>query len=293
MVGFQAAFDFDFVKFMPTGTYTIIDWGAETAWEPNDTGIRAVKRLPVRSPEDWARLTDLDTSAGVFGMVNDALAATVRAVGPETPVLQTIFSPLTTARKLGGPATLAHIRQDPEALAIGLATIERVTARLIADAIERGADIFYAVQSGSADILSRGEFDTLERAPADRLLGTLPADTIVLLHSHGDHLWFDEVADWNVDAVNWHDRTSGPPMDLARRRTTKAFVGGLDAWTDLRSGTTADVTDRVHEALDRATGLVIGPGCVIPTDAAVHLVMAARRAVEAWPARRAAGGDRA
>ncbi|MEW5990694.1 MAG: uroporphyrinogen decarboxylase family protein [Chloroflexota bacterium] len=293
MIGFQRQFDFDFVKFMPTGTYTIIDWGAETAWEPNDTGIRAVKRLPVRAPEDWADLTELDTSAGVLGMVNAALTRTVKAVGPQTPVLQTIFSPLTTARKLGGPATLAHIRQDPDAFAVGLATIERVTARLIADAVERGADIFYAVQSGTADILTRDEFESLERAPADRLLGSLPPDTIVLLHSHGDHLWFDEVAAWDVDAVNWHDRTSGPPMDVARRRTTRAFVGGIDAWTDLRSGTTADVTERVHEALDRATGVVVGPGCVIPTDAAVHLVSAARQAVESWPARRVTGGERA
>jgi uroporphyrinogen decarboxylase len=293
MIGFQAAFDFDFVKFMPTGTYTIIDWGAETAWEPNDTGIRTVKRLPVRAPEDWARLTDLDTSADVLGMVNDALSATVRAIGRDTPVLQTIFSPLSTARKLGGSATLAHMRQDPEAFAIGLATIERVTARLVSDAIERGADIFYAVQSGSADILSQKEFETLERGPADRLLGSLPTDSIVVVHSHGDHLWFDEVAAWDVDAVNWHDRSSGPPMDVARQRTAKAFVGGIDAWTDLRGGTTADVTDRVHEALDRATGLVIGPGCVIPTDAAVHLVMAARKAVESWPARRATGGETA
>ena len=181
MIGFQAAFDFDFVKFMPTGTYTIIDWGAETAWEPNDTGIRTVKRLPVRAPEDWARLTDLDTSADVLGMVNDALSATVRAIGRDTPVLQTIFSPLSTARKLGGSATLAHMRQDPEAFAIGLATIERVTARLVSDAIERGADIFYAVQSGSADILSQKEFETLERGPADRLLGSLPTDSIVVM----------------------------------------------------------------------------------------------------------------
>jgi uroporphyrinogen decarboxylase len=291
MVGFQKAFDFDFVKFMPTGTYTIIDWGAETVWEPNDTGIRTVKRLPIQSVEGWARLTDLDTSSGVLGMVNAALAETVRAVGPETPVLQTIFSPLTTARKLGGAATLAHLRQDPDAFATGLATIERVTAQLMSDAVERGADIFYAVQSGTAEILSRDEFDTWESAAAGRLLKALPANTTVVLHTHGDHLWFDEVAAWDVDAINWHDRLSGPALDAARRRTDKAFVGGIEAWTDLRSGTSRDVEAHVHAALTNGPGVVIGPGCVIPTDAAVHLITAARQAVETWSAEQATGGD--
>lgn len=291
MVGFQATFDFDFVKFMPTGTYTIMDWGAETVYEPNDTGIRTVKILPIHTASDWSQLAELDTGSGVFGMVNDALADTVRAIGPDTPVLQTIFSPLTTARKLGGAATLAHLRQEPEAFAAAMNTIERVTARLIEDAVARGADIFYAVQSGTADVLTREEFEAWETNVANRLLAAMPTETIVVLHSHGDHLWFDEVARWKIDAVNWHDRAAGPTLAEARGRTERAFVGGIDAWTELRSGTATDITDRVHEALSSAPRVVIGPGCVIPGDAAVHLIMAARKAVESWSAERTTGGD--
>lgn len=293
MVGFQAAFDFDFVKFMPTGTYTIIDWGAETVWVPNDTGIRTVTSLPITSASDWTRLADLDTSAGVLGMVNDALAQTVGAISRETPVLQTIFSPLTTARKLGGAATLAHMRQDPDAFAVGMATVERVTAQLIADAISRGADIFYAIQSGTADILTADELATWETAAAGRLLRGLPDDTLVVLHTHGEHLWFDEVAAWDVDAVNWHDRSAGPSLATARGRTAKAFVGGIEAWTELRRGTTLDISTRVHDALDSAPGVVIGPGCVIPADSAAHLISAARQAVESWPGNQASGGRNA
>lgn len=291
MVGFQRAFDFDFVKFMPTGTYTIIDWGAETVWEPNDTGIRTVRRLPVRSADDWARLPLLDTSAGVLGMVNAALEQTVATIGPTTPVLQTIFSPLTTARKLGGTATIAHMRQHPEAFAEGMAVIERVTARLIDDAIARGADIFYAVQSGTADILTRDELETWESAVANRLLQGLPAETIVVLHTHGDYLWFDEVAAWDVAAINWHDQLTGPSLTAARQRTDKAFIGGIEAWSDLRSGTRAEIDARVRTALASASHVIIGPGCVIPTDAAPHLITAAREVVDTWSARAAGEGS--
>jgi len=279
MVGFQATYDFDFVKFMPTGTYTIIDWGADTAWEPNDHGIRTVRSVPIRDRSDWSRLEPLDTGSGVLGMVNEALARTVVAVGRETPVLQTIFSPLATARKLGGAATLAHLRQDPDALQAGLDVIEAVTRQLIRDAVDRGGDIFYVLQSGTADVLTRDEFERWETEPAKRLLAGVPAEAIVVLHSHGDFLWFDELADWPINGINWHDRVGGPTLRDARSRTSKGLVGGIEAWKDLRGGTEADVTRQVHDALAAAAGVVIAPGCVIPTDAAPHLILAARQAV--------------
>lgn len=284
MVGFQAAYDFDFVKFMPTGTYTIIDWGADTVWEPNDRGIRTVRGVPIHEASDWNRLEPLDTAAGVLGMVNDALARTIAAVGADTPVLQTIFSPLSTARKLGGEASLAHLRQSPDAFAAGMAVIEEVTARLIADAVSRGGDLFYVLQSGTADVLTRDEFSRWETAFADRLLAAVPDGTIVILHSHGDHLWFDELESWNVAGINWHDRVGGPTLRDARTRTTKGLVGGIEAWKDLRSGTARDITERVHDALDAGPGVIVGPGCVIPADSAGHLIGAARRAVETRPA---------
>jgi uroporphyrinogen decarboxylase len=286
MLGFQAAFDFDFVKFMPTGTYSIIDWGAKTVWEPNDHGIRTVRSLPIHAPVDWERLPRLDTGTGVLGMVNDALARTTAALGRDVPVLQTIFSPLTTARKLGGAAALAHMRQAPDAFAAGMATIEGVTHALIEDALHRGADLFYVFQSASGDILTAPEVERWELAYARRLLGDLPSETVVLLHTHGDHLWFREVADLPVDGINWHDQTSGPTLKDARAVTDKGLVGGIDAWSLLRSGTPPDVEQAVDRALGSLpSGVVLAPGCVIPTDSAPHLISAARQAAASYPSR--------
>lgn len=280
MVGFQQEYDFDFVKFMPTGTYTIIDWGAETEWVPNDHGIRTVRRLPVQRAEDWPRLPLLDTATGVLGMVNDALALAVGQLGPDVPVLQTIFSPLATARKLGGEATLAHLRRDPDQFAEGMETITAMTASLIADAVRRGADLFYVLQSGTADVLTRDEFVRWETAYARRLLAGL-GDTLVVLHTHGDHLWFEDVADWPVSGINWHDRSAGPSLARARNITDRGLLGGVDAWTALRSGTPADVEATVIDAVRQGGGrLVVAPGCVIPTDSAPHLIRTARTTVE-------------
>ncbi|QKG21562.1 uroporphyrinogen decarboxylase family protein [Actinomadura verrucosospora] len=280
MVGLQTEYDFDFVKFMPTGTYPIMDWGGETVWEPNHQGIRTVVSLPVSRPADWERLVELDTSRGMLGIVNEALARTIERLGPDTPVFQTIFSPLTTARKLAGPAALAHLRQEPAAFAAGMHTIAAVTERLIADAIDRGADIFYAVQNGSAELLARDEFMRWEFEYAQSLLRNLPASTRVILHSHGDHLWFDELADWPVDGINWDGQEFG--LAKARERTTKSLLGGIPAQSVLRNGTTEEVRQTVIAAMaDVSRGLVITPGCVVATDTAPHLMRAARAAVDA------------
>ena len=285
-VEFQERHDFDFVKFMPTGTYTIMDWGAETVWEPNPRGIRTVLTLPVRRPRDWDMLQPLDVGKGQLGLVNEALATTIRTLGPDVPVLQTIFSPLATARKLAGPAALAHLRQDPAAFERGMETITALTADLIRVALEAGAGLFYAVQSGSADVLTREEFERWEGAYARRLLEPLHQGVTVLLHSHGDHLWFEEILTWPVSILNWHDRAAGPGLREARKRTPRALAGGLDAWGVLRTGRIEDVRGQVADAVAQVErGLIVTPGCVIPSDSAPHLIQAARDAVDIVPAR--------
>ena len=99
-LAFQEKFDWDLIKFSPTGTYGIMDWGAETVWQPNPSGIRTVTRFPVQSHEDWPALKNLEVTAGFLGLQNQAIGLTARAVKGQVPLLQTIFSPLTTARKM-------------------------------------------------------------------------------------------------------------------------------------------------------------------------------------------------
>lgn len=285
VLDFQRQYDFDFVKFMSTGTYSIMDWGADTTWEPNVRGVRTVVGLPVSGWEDWHSLSPLDVRRGFLGQVNVALEETLLGVGSETPVLQTIFSPLSTARKLAGSAALAHIRQHPADLEAGMEVIATNTERMIEAALACGAGIFYAVQSGTADILTADEFQRWETTYAHRVLGGLAADALVILHSHGDHLWFDELGSWPASALNWHDRTAGPSLAEARQHSDRSLVGGLDAYGLLRTGTIAEVQAQVRDAIVQVDrGLIVAPGCVIASDSAPHLIRAARQAVERAPA---------
>jgi hypothetical protein len=100
----QRAWDFDLVKFMPSGTYGVEDWGARTVFDGAANGARVVAEPGVKRAEDWPRLARLDPARGVLGAQNAALALAAKELKGSVPILQTVFSPLTTARKLRGEA---------------------------------------------------------------------------------------------------------------------------------------------------------------------------------------------
>ena len=282
MLQWQATYGFDFLKFMPTGVYPILDWGAETVWEPHARGTRTVVSLPISSPGDWERLAPLDVEQGMLGIVNESLRQTVAGVGPDVPVLQTIFSPMTVAAKLATPpVAVAHLRQHPKAFEIGLETITDVVGRMIQAALERGADIFYASQAGTADVLTREEVARWETPYAERLLGPIAGRALVIHHIHGDNLWFDDLVNWPGTALNWHDRQGGPSLAEARKRTGKGLVGGIRGYGYLRNGPRSKLVEEIADAIAQVEGrLVVAPGCVVPMDCPPHLLDAARRSVE-------------
>jgi len=50
-VEWQRAWDFDLVKFMPSGTYSVEDWGAKSVFEGAANGARAISDPGVRLPQ--------------------------------------------------------------------------------------------------------------------------------------------------------------------------------------------------------------------------------------------------
>ena len=283
MLDFQREYDFDFLKFMPTGMYSTLDWGVETSWEPHARGTRTVTRHAIAGPADWESLARLDVEAGQLGMVNRALDRTVKATDPDTPVFQTIFSPLTTANKMGGPLTLPHLRQHQESIRAGLEIIAEVTERMIVAAIERGAGIFFASQMASADVLTEAEVDEWETPYIRRLLEPVRGKALVFIHAHGNHLWFDRVREWPADGLNWHDRRGGPSLAAARARTQMGLLAGIDGYGKLRTGSRAELLAEISDAaLQVERGLVVTPGCVIPMDCPPHLIRAARESIETF-----------
>jgi uroporphyrinogen decarboxylase len=280
---FQRTYDFDLVKVTPSSSFCLKDWGADDEWRGNSEGTRDYTKHPVKRVGDWEHLPVLDPTAPHLAAQLECLRILQRKLGPETPILQTIFSPLAQAKNLIGKETLiVHLRQAPEAVMKGLEAITETTRRFIAAAIETGIDgIFYAVQHAQAGLLSSDEYVGFARAEDLRLLKAAEGLWLNLLHLHGEDVYFEQLADYSVQIINWHDRDTAPSLTEAQKSFQGLVCGGLSRET-MALGTPAEIQKQATDALTqtKGRGFLLGTGCVVPIIAPHGNLLAARRAVD-------------
>jgi uroporphyrinogen decarboxylase len=212
MIDWQRRWDFDVVKFMPSGTYGVEDWGAVSTYDGAPNGARKVVRPRVSRTDDWLAIVDLDVQKGNNRRQNDALAATAKALGGSVPILQTVFSPLTTARNLATERLFADLRQHSDAVERALRVITDVTIRFALNALDAGAHgMFFASQLSSFRHLSQAEYERFGMAFDLEIFAAVKGKAkLNMLHAHGDDVMFDLLAKYPTDMLNWHDRTSEP-----------------------------------------------------------------------------------
>ncbi len=93
---------------------------------------------------------------------------------------------------------------------------------------------------------------------------------------------FDLVADYPVQAINWHDQETPPSLGEAMDRFSGALVGGLRQWETMLRGTPDWVRAEAQAAVEETGGrrLVVGTGCVTPITAPLGNIRAARESVD-------------
>ncbi|HSM75221.1 MAG TPA: uroporphyrinogen decarboxylase family protein [Desulfobacterales bacterium] len=278
----QRTFDWDLLKVTPSSSYCVHDWGMQAVWQGGDEGTWAYQNHAIQQPEDWARLAVLDPAAGALGQARQAVAAVCQALGPDTPVLMTIFSPLAQAKNLAGPRLLPHLRKAPGAVLAGLETIAQSIVRYVEALSDTGiAGIFYAVQLAEPGRLSRAEYEQFGQPLDLRILHAAGGYWFNMLHAHGLEVYFDLLAGYPVQASNWHDREGGPSLAEGGALFPGALSGGLDRRT-VHLGAPADVGREAADAIAQTQGrrLILSTGCVSMTNSPLSNLWAARRSVE-------------
>src|SRR5262249_25479243 len=106
----------DFLKITPRGGYCVGAWGCGGSGGGPPPGNRPLAACAVKSADDWKRIRPLDP-ASADGWV-EQLETIVRLgfdrrIG-DAPVLATVFSPLSIARKLSGDRLAADLRERPD-----------------------------------------------------------------------------------------------------------------------------------------------------------------------------------
>jgi uroporphyrinogen decarboxylase len=281
---FQKKYDWDLIKFTPTGTYSVMDWGAETVWQPNNMGVRTVVKFGVTRAEQWSQLPKLDVTKGYYGAQNQALSLMAREVKDQTPILQTIFSPLTTARKLAGDRIFTDLRTSPVVFKQGLEMITDITIQFALEAVKAGADgLFFATQLGSYRLLNDAEYQEFGEYYDRRILDALKEKCeYMIIHIHGEDTMYPMLMNYPVNGANWHDRITAPTLAEGRKHFSGLMCGGINEWNTLVTGPVSAIEAEVQDAITQTggRGLMIAPGCVVPGHAPEEHLMVVRRAVE-------------
>jgi uroporphyrinogen decarboxylase len=288
MVRWQRTYDFDLVKFMPTGTYGVHDWGAQTVYNPGFRGNRLVTEPGLHAAEEWATLPMLDPTRGALGQEVEAIGLAAAELQESVPILQTIFSPLTTAVKLAGDRVYADLRLRPDLLKAGLEIIAEATIRFTQACLAAGAHgVFFATQGASFRLLSEAEYQEFgAHYDLKVLTGIRDACRYTMLHVHGEDIMFDLMADYPAELINWHDRVTWPNLKQALDHFDGLLVGGIDDRVTIAEGPIEQIRWQARDAIEQTGGrrLLVGPGCVIPTntpDAHVRAVIETVQAVAA------------
>ena len=284
-IEWQQQYDWDFVKVTPDSSFCVDCWGARSRWAGGDEGSRKYISHPIEVVDDWDAITPGDPLAGRLGGQIYCLELLGQEFGEETPFIQTIFSPTSQLKYLAGKdRVLVEMRLHPGAVEKALQALTQTILDFMEEMKATGvAGIFYALQMATPHELSKDEYLRFGQ-PYDLQILEAANDAFWfnLLHLHGQDAYFDLVAGYPVQAINWHDRESWPSLAEARSLYSGALVGGLSQWETMLYGTPEDVRCEAADAIEQTDGrgFILGTGCVTPITSPLRNLRAVRQVVE-------------
>lgn len=265
-IDFYRAYDLDFLKVMSDYPY------------PLPEGLEEI-----RTADDWKRIEPVSGEDRCWSEQLTALSIIDDAIGKEALFIETIFSPWTTARRLArsGGLTIAR-REYPETLLSAMEAIATSLAAYSKQALSRGAaGIFLSLGAASDEVMTAEEYEVWGRPFDLKILKAVREAPFNVLHIHGKRIHFDSLLDYPVSALNWSHFATEPSLKEGKLRSSKTVLGGIDeaVASHVSAREIAEqVTNTIQEIGTR--GLIVTPGCSIPTDTQELSLRAVKPALE-------------
>jgi uroporphyrinogen decarboxylase len=280
-------FDWDYLKPQSRAQCFAEMWGLTYRPSRERAAPFAVTHVPLADAADLRRLRPADPRTGALGEQLRALAGIRAALGPDIPIIWTVFAPFMVLPFLlrgGREQALSLARSEPQAVAHALEAVTGTLVEYARACRQGGADgLFYATNLATRDLLSGEECRGLHRPYDLRILSAVDDAPFNLLHLCGMGIHLDEFADYPVAAFSWATGPGNPPLREVHRRTGRAVVGGLPAKPEFGASTDAALAGQARAAIEQMGGrwLLLGPGCSINPDTPAALMRAAARAARA------------
>ncbi len=277
-------FDWDYLKPQSRAQCFAEMWGLRYRASRTRAAPFTVTYAPLDGEAGLASLEPADPRAGALGEQLAALRLIRAALGPDTPIIWTVFSPLMVmpfVMKGGREQTLSLMRSAPTAVERALEALAE-TLRAFADAcLDAGADgLFYATNLATRSLTTTAECRRFQRPYDLRVLTAVERAPFNLLHVCGEAAHFDEFADYPVTAFSWATVPGNPRLAEGHRKTGRAVVGGFPGKPDIAGFTGPELAGRARSAIAEMRGrwLLLGPDCSINPDTPEPLLHAAAAA---------------
>jgi uroporphyrinogen decarboxylase len=183
----------------------------------------------------------------------------------------------------GDELLLAHLREYPDKVNAALAALTETTELFISACFDRGIDgVFFSTRFASYELMSAVEYlDYGQKWDLEILKNSAKGGWFNILHLHGQHPMMSQLAEYPVQAVNWHDRTSDTDLGRAAQVFPGVLMGGIEQQRFLVNGSPADVNRQAVESIDIMGGnrLILAPGCTFPLSVPEANLRAVRNAV--------------
>jgi uroporphyrinogen decarboxylase len=235
----------------------------------------------VTSADDLRQFKPLSMQEPSFAKQLVCLRALRAGLGPDMPLIETLFNPLQTLVRGAGAGAASVAMDNPAAGHLALETVTQTLVEYVQALKGAGVTgLFYSI-NGAVEPSAGGLTDEQYAAfvaPYDLRILQAAEGLVRIAHVHGTSLRFERVWGYPVEAFSWSHFNSAPSMAEARRHTQAALVGGINEMAIARQSAAeigADIERTVREAGPRK--LLIGPGCTVPPDTPARLQLAAGR----------------
>jgi len=264
-------FGWDFVKFQPRATFFAEAFGS--VYHPSGHALRAPILIKPAVPDldSWSSVSLVEKKA--LDDQVESIGIVARELGPDVPVIQTVFSPITVGGYLVGKSQsriVRELRKNPELVGPALDKIAGALVDFSRRSVEAGAaGIFYAISGYAGRGVMREEAYRDLVLPYDlAVLEALPESAwFNVLHLCGSNLNFSLARDLPSHAVSWSIHNQGnPSLSGGRDIAGRAVMGGLSQRSALVYGPPPRIEEEVRAAIRETggRGLLLAPGCSVP-----------------------------
>ncbi|MBW6465694.1 MAG: hypothetical protein K0B06_04235 [Brevefilum sp.] len=242
----------------------------------------------IKNPIDWRKLKPAPLSSDFYQAQLDEIKMIADQLGGDCLTATTIFNPFSSGNHASNRLVTEHLKEDPESVNIGLATIAESLAEFALACLEAGADgIYFSAQGGEADRFEEQAFLEFIKPHDLTVLNAINGKgELNIVHICRDNVRLHLYCNYPGSVFNWAvTAPSNLSLKSGRKLFNRTVLGGLDNRGVIVDGSPKKIEAAVHQII-RTVGprnLILGADCTLPTEINIDHIQAAIEATATFP----------